>query len=73
MNTKTLVRRVARLEQNARTAYAAWLETLTDAELDELCTAIPADERAALDTLTDDELERLVAGCMSNDVVKAMP
>ncbi len=51
-------RRLVALERT----YNVWLTTLTDAELDELVSRIPADERAVLDALTDDELERLHTG-----------
>jgi hypothetical protein len=60
--TDAIARRLARLER----AYVEWVRTLTDAELDELCSRIPPAERAAFDTLTDDELERLAAGRMPN-------
>ncbi len=64
MNYKAIGRRLARLEQDARARQTAWLETLTDDELDAFCKAIPPDEQAAFDAMTDDELERLTAGRM---------
>jgi hypothetical protein len=62
MTRHSLLQRLAALEQ----AYLAHLETLTDAELDELCSKIPPAERAAFDALTLDELERLANGRMPN-------
>jgi len=66
MNYKPLARRLARLEQDAHARYAAWLATLSDAELDVLYKDMPADVSAALDAMTGDDLERLVSGRMSN-------
>ncbi len=65
MNAKAIGRRLARLEQAREQAYANWVMSLTDDELDAFCKAIPPDERAAFDALTDAELERLAAGRMS--------
>lgn len=64
MNTKAIARRVARLEQHARTIHAAYIQSLTDDEFDAFYNAIPADTRAELERLTDAELERLAAGRM---------
>ncbi len=63
---KPLARRLARLEQDARARYTAWVATLSAAELDALCNRIPPDERAAYEAMTDDDLERLASGRMSN-------
>jgi hypothetical protein len=64
MNAKAIGRRLARLEQDARARQIAWVHSLSEAELDALCKAIPPDERAAYDAMTDAELERLAAGRM---------
>jgi hypothetical protein len=61
---KPLARRLVRLEQDARARQTAWVHSLSEAELDALCKAIPPDERAAYDAMTDDELERLASGRM---------
>jgi hypothetical protein len=66
MNYKPLARRLARLEQDAYARHAAWLATLSDAELDALVAATPAYVRAAYAAMTDDDLERLASGRMSN-------
>ncbi len=64
MNAKAMARRLARLEQAATGASAAWVLSLTDDELDAFCKRIPPDEQAAFDAMTDDELERLASGRM---------
>jgi hypothetical protein len=64
-HASAMARRLARLETAAATRYKAWLETLTDDELDALCKDMPPDVQAAFDAMTDDELERLAAGRMS--------
>jgi hypothetical protein len=66
MNAKAIGRRLARLEQDARARQTAWVHSLSEAELDALCKAIPPDERAAYDAMTDAELERLAGGRMPN-------
>lgn len=57
---KAMARRLARLEQ----AYVAWVNSLSDAELDALCGAIPPERQAVFDAMTFDELERLANGRM---------
>ncbi len=61
---KPLARRLARLEQDARARYTAWVATLSPAELDALCNRIPPDELAIYEAMTEDELERLADGRM---------
>jgi hypothetical protein len=66
MNAKAIGRRLARLEQAATAASAAWVLSLSDDAFDAFYKAIPPDERAAFDGMTDAELERLADGRMPN-------
>src|SRR5687767_5906772 len=65
MNSKATARRLARLEQQSVASYAAWLATLSEAELEALCADIPPDERAAFAAMTEADAERLIHGRMS--------
>ncbi len=65
MNYKPLARHLARLEQDAKAIYTAWVASLSDDELDALCKDVQPDVLGAYDAMTDDELERLDSGRMS--------
>ena len=71
MTTNAIAKRLDALEAEQQRQYAAYLERLTDDELDALIATFPPDAAydAAVDVLTDAELDCAIAGQLTHDDV----
>ncbi len=71
MTTNAIAKRLDVLEAEQQRQYDAYLERLTDAELDALIATLPPDAAydAAVDVLTDAELDCAIAGQLTHDDV----